>query len=122
MPTPSTSASSAASIRRPAALAPSIRTSLGHFNSTLRSDGKPATSAARTASAAAKPTAVAPALWRDAGVSAGTGRAPADARDAAGRALVGKTVDVAFDSDPKSTRTVDFLGYAYTRTPSSVVE
>ncbi len=60
------------------------------------------------------------ALLRDAVKSAPRWRQAADDADAAGTALVGKRVDVAFDSDPKSTMTIDFLGYAYTRAPSSV--
>ena len=47
-------------------------------------------------------------------------RAAADDSDRLRSALPGKTVDVAFASDPSTVGTIDFLGYAYTRTPSEV--
>ena len=40
--------------------------------------------------------------------------------DAARNALVGKKIHLTFDSDPASKKTIDFLGYHYTRTPSAV--
>ena len=47
-------------------------------------------------------------------------RAAAADSDRLRSALPGKTVDVAFASDPSTVGTIDFLGYAYTRTPSDV--
>ena len=47
-------------------------------------------------------------------------RTAADDSDRLRQALPGKTVDVAFASDPTTISTIDFLGYAYTRTSSDV--
>jgi hypothetical protein len=47
-------------------------------------------------------------------------RTAADETDRLREALPGRRVDLAFVNDPASTRTIDFLGYAYTRVPSEV--
>jgi len=47
-------------------------------------------------------------------------RRAADETDRLRTQLPGRTVDVAFASDPTTTKTIDFLGYAYTRVPSEV--
>lgn len=47
-------------------------------------------------------------------------RMAADDTDRLRARLPGRTVDIAFVSDPATTKTIDFLGYAYTRVPSEV--
>lgn len=60
------------------------------------------------------------ALLRRARADAAGWRKAADDTDRLRSQLPGRTVDVAFVSDPATTRTIDFLGYAYTRVPSEV--
>jgi len=57
---------------------------------------------------------------RRAQTDAASWRRAADESDRLRASLVGKPVALAFDNDPASTTTIDFLGYAYAIAPSDV--